>query len=94
MEKYGKFLGKSFLALILLSFNQSVVFAHHVGVEIMGKEYEPQGVVQHVLCIVIVALFITFAVYGFVTFIKKFLPQKSRQSKTATEEGYSIVKPE
>ncbi len=93
MKKYFKLLSKSFLVLIFLSLNQSIVFAHHIGVEIMGKEYEPHGVFQHTLCIVITALFFTFAIYGFVSFIKKFLPEGSRQIKVVSNtEGPAIGK--
>ena len=95
MDRYLKFFSKFFLGLIFFSFNQSAVFAHHIGVEIMGKEYEPHGAFQHALCIVITAAFVTFAVYGFVTFIKKFLPESSPKTKVVgKKEGPAIVKPE
>ena len=95
MERHLKPLSKIFLALTFLSLNQSIVFAHHIGIEIMGREYEPQGVFQHIVLIVLTAGFFTFAIYGFVTFIKKFLPEEKRWKQAARKtQGQEITTPE
>ena len=43
------------------------MFAHHVAIEILGKEYEPHGVFQHVMAFGATLVMVTLAVIGFVT---------------------------
>ena len=43
------------------------MFAHHIGVEIMGREYEPQGLLQHAVVFGASILFFGLAGVGFVT---------------------------
>ena len=63
---------------------KACIFLHHIGVEIMGKEYEPQGTFQHICVIAVSAAFLFFAVYGFISFFKKLL-KKSELSETKIE---------
>ncbi len=70
---------------------KNIVLAHHIGVEIMGHEYEPHGALQHILCIVITAVFFTFAVYGFKTFVRKFLPARKEKLMASHAESSPVT---
>ncbi|MBI4397670.1 MAG: hypothetical protein HY586_00920 [Candidatus Omnitrophica bacterium] len=65
---------------------KTLIFLHHIGIEIMGKEYEPEGVVQHVCLIVISSIFLFFTVYGFIAFMKK-LFGKAKAVNPAMQPG-------
>ncbi len=58
---------------------EDIAWAHHIGVEIMGHEYEPHGAFQHIMCVLITTAFFTFAVYGFRTFVRKLLSARKEK---------------
>jgi hypothetical protein len=60
---------------------RSLLILHHISIEIMGKEMAPEGWGQHFALIVATSIFLAFALYGFVTFVKKFLPSRTRASQ-------------
>ena len=56
------------------------VFAHHMGVEILGREFSPQGVVQHVCVFAALALVAGTSAYGTWALAAKLLERmKQRQ---------------
>jgi hypothetical protein len=52
-----------------------ILFAHHVGVELLGREFSPHGVVQHVCVFAALGLLFGTSAYGSWT-----LYQKSRET--------------
>ena len=55
------------------------LFAHHVGIEIMGKEYEPQGVFQHAVVFGATLAMVILAGIGFAT-VCKWVGERRRQA--------------
>ena len=49
----------------------ATLFAHHIGIEIMGREYEPQGTLQHILVFGASILLFGLAGVGFVTTFRR-----------------------
>ena len=49
----------------------ATLLAHHVGIEIMGREYEPQGVLQHVIVFGASILLFGLAGIGFVVTFRR-----------------------
>ncbi len=47
------------------------VFAHHMGVEILGREFSPHGVVQHVCTFAALGFLAATSVYGTWTLLRK-----------------------
>lgn len=41
-----------------------LMFAHHVAVELFGREFSPQGVVQHVCVFAALGLILATSAYG------------------------------
>jgi hypothetical protein len=40
------------------------VFAHHLGVELLGREFSPHGLVQHICVFTALALVFSTSAYG------------------------------
>ncbi len=41
-----------------------LLFAHHMGVELLGREFSPHGVVEHVCVFAMLALLMGTSAYG------------------------------
>jgi hypothetical protein len=41
-----------------------LLFAHHMGVELLGREFSPHGVVEHVCVFAVLALLMGTSAYG------------------------------
>ncbi len=50
-------------------------FAHHMGVELFGREFSPHGTFQHVCAFGVVGLILALAVYGGWTLAMKAMEQ-------------------
>ena len=57
-------------------------FAHHVGVELFGREYSPQTPLEHVCAFTVVALILATSAYGTWTIASK-LTSKLRQRRAS-----------
>ena len=57
----------------------SSMLAHHVAIEILGKEYEPHGVFQHAMAFGGTLLVLGLAGVGFVT-VCRWVGERRRQS--------------
>ena len=60
------------------------MFAHHVAIEIMGKEYEPHGFLQHALAFGGTALLFGLAGIGVATVWRRFASR--RRAEAARQE--------
>jgi hypothetical protein len=54
-----------------------LMFAHHVGVELLGREYSPHGVVQHVCVFAALGLIFATSAYGTAVLASQ-LPERLR----------------
>jgi hypothetical protein len=50
-----------------------MLFAHHIGVELLGREFSPHGVFQHVCTFAAVSFFLATSAYGCWTLFQKVL---------------------
>jgi hypothetical protein len=50
-----------------------LLFAHHMGIELLGREFSPEGVVQHVCVFATLALLAGTSAYGTWTLASKIL---------------------
>lgn len=60
---------------------KGVILLHHISIEIMGKEFEPHGVIQHLMVAMITTGVLYFAAYGLVIFLKRVIGTKEAESK-------------
>jgi len=60
---------------------KGIVLMHHISVTIMGTEFEPHGMVQHLIVAMITTAVLYFAVYGFVVFLKRVIGANEAESK-------------
>ncbi len=61
----------------------ATLLAHHIGVEIMGKEYEPQGFLQHAVVFGASIVFLGLAGVGFVTTLRWIAARMGARSQTS-----------
>lgn len=47
------------------------LFAHHMGVELFGHEFSPQGPVQHVCAFLVIGMIVGLSSYGAWTLAQK-----------------------
>ena len=52
-----------------------LVFAHHMAVELFGREFAPQGVFEHVCAFGVIGLLLATSAYGTWTLAAKFWAQ-------------------
>jgi hypothetical protein len=57
-----------------------LVFAHHMAVELLGREFSPHGVVQHVCVFAAVALVVGTSAYGTCILAAKVLNRRRGRS--------------
>ncbi len=50
-----------------------IVFAHHMGVELLGREFSPHGVLQHVCVFAVLGLIAATSAYGTWALAMKFM---------------------
>ena len=55
------------------------ILAHHVGVELLGREFSPHGVVQHVCVFAALGLLLATSAYGSWTLAAKVVSRLSRE---------------
>jgi hypothetical protein len=53
-----------------------LLFAHHMGVELLGREFSPHGVVQHVCVFAALAFIATTSAVGTWTLAQRLLERK------------------
>ncbi len=58
-----------------------ILYAHHIAIEIMGTEYEPQGVIQHVVLFSALTLLFGLAGIGSVTVLRRIRGQSYSNSR-------------
>lgn len=70
---------------------EGIVFMHHMGIEIMGKEYAPEGFVEHAALALVVSVILFLAGYGLTRLVRDFLGRKMlgevRQGKRSLSQG-------
>jgi len=71
-----------------------IILLHHLSIEIMGREFSPQGFFQHSMVIVVTAGILSFATYGLISFVKKFLTENSKAiPEVSRSRESSIINP-
>jgi len=60
------------------------LFAHHMAVELLGREFSPHGVVQHVCVFAAVALVVGTSAYGTWVLTTKALNRARERSRNLT----------
>lgn len=58
-----------------------MLFAHHIGITIFGREFEPEGIVEHVIAFSASALILFLASYGAYTLIGKLLRRGREENR-------------
>jgi hypothetical protein len=59
-----------------------VLFAHHMGVELLGREFSPHGVLQHVCVFAALGLIVGTSAYGtWVLATKAFEAMRTRRMR-------------
>ena len=61
-----------------------MLFAHHVAVELLGHEYSPNTVFEHVCLFTITALILGTSAYGTWTLIHKLIAARRRKVAQAS----------
>lgn len=65
------------------------MLAHHVGVELLGREFSPHGVVQHVCVFAALGLVLATSAYGtavLATRLPELLEARRREPKSAVND--------
>jgi hypothetical protein len=68
------------------------LLAHHVGVELLGREFSPQGVVQHVCVFAALGLILATSAYGtavLATRLPELLSSRRRTSKAEVHDRFA-----
>ena len=68
------------------------MFAHHVGVELLGREFSPHGVIQHVCVFAALGLILATSAYGtavLATRLPELLASRRRESKTVVNDRFA-----
>ena len=61
-----------------------LLFAHHMGVELLGREFSPHGVVQHVCVFAVLALIAGTSAYGTWALATKLLSRLRERPRSLT----------
>ncbi|SIO63046.1 hypothetical protein SAMN05444166_7226 [Singulisphaera sp. GP187] len=68
------------------------MFAHHVGVELLGREFSPHGVVQHVCVFAALGLILATSAYGtavLATRLPELLAARRREAKAVVNDRFA-----
>jgi hypothetical protein len=69
-----------------------LLFAHHVGVELLGREFSPHGVLQHVCVFAGLGLVLATSAYGtavLVSRLPELLGAKRGDAQTVVEDRFA-----
>lgn len=67
------------------------MLAHHVAVELLGQEFSPQGVFQHVCVFAALGLILATSAYGTAMLVSRFIELRSgrRTAKALVEDRFA-----